>query len=262
MQPMASIALKAARKAGDFILRAMDRPDHLKVETKARNDFVSNVDKTSEQIILEQIRETYPDHSILAEESGKETKTGEFTWIIDPLDGTLNFLQGFPHFSISIAVMKDKTLEHGVIFDPLRAEEFVASRGYGAQLNGKRIRVSSRSKLTECVLGTGIPPSSISSRLDEYIRGLGQLTGKCRGIRRAGSAALDLAYVAAGRTDGFWEMGLSQWDTAAGIVLVREAGGFISDLEGGETYWDSGDICAANPKAWREIIKELRPSPS
>lgn len=257
MQPMANIALRAARKAGDFMLRAMDRPEEFDIETKAPNDFVSNIDKTAEAIIVDQIRETYPDHAIIGEEFGAKSGNSEFTWIIDPLDGTLNFLQGIPHFAISIGIMKGRHHEHGIIYDPVRGEEFIASRGSGAQLNGKRIRVSARSKLEDCVLATGLPPGSVENRLDEYMVGLKALTGSCRGIRRAGSAALDLAYVAAGRTDGFWEMGLSQWDIAAGIVLVREAGGFVSDLEGGESFFNSGDIIAANPKCWRTMVQVL-----
>ena len=257
MQPMANIALRAARKAGDFMLRAMDRPEEFDIETKAPNDFVSNIDKTAEAIIVDQIRETYPDHAIIGEEFGAKSGDSEFTWIIDPLDGTLNFLQGIPHFAISIGIMKGRHHEHGIIYDPVRGEEFIASRGSGAQLNGKRIRVSARSKLEDCVLATGLPPGSVENRLDEYMVGLQDLTGSCRGIRRAGSAALDLAYVAAGRTDGFWEMGLSQWDIAAGIVLVREAGGFVSDLEGGESFFNSGDIIAANPKCWRTMVQVL-----
>jgi myo-inositol-1(or 4)-monophosphatase len=254
---MANIALRAARKAGDFMLRAMDRPEEFDIETKAPNDFVSNIDKTAEAIIVDQIRETYPDHAIIGEEFGAKSGNSEFTWIIDPLDGTLNFLQGIPHFAISIGIMKGRHHEHGIIYDPVRGEEFIASRGSGAQLNGKRIRVSARSKLEDCVLATGLPPGSVEHRLDEYMVGLKDLTGSCRGIRRAGSAALDLAYVAAGRTDGFWEMGLSQWDIAAGIVLVREAGGFVSDLEGGESFFNSGDIIAANPKCWRTMVQVL-----
>ncbi len=257
MQPMANIALRAARNAADYIAQAFDRPDERSIQTKAKNDFVSDVDINAERMIIAAIQQTYPDHAILAEESGVPDKEAEFTWIIDPLDGTLNFIQGIPHFAVSIAVQKGNHLEHGVIVDPIRREEFVASRGHGAQLNGKRIRVSQRAKLQDCVLGTGIPPGSMA-RLDHYIDTLKAMTGTCRGIRRAGSAALDLAYVAAGRTDGFWEMGLSRWDIAAGIVLVREAGGFIGDWDGGEGYWQTGDIVAANPKAMRAIVQALR----
>ncbi len=260
MQPMANIALRAARTAADYIAQAFDRPEERNIETKAQNDFVSDVDKQAEYLIKQAIEQTYPEHAILAEESGRTTRDSEYTWIIDPLDGTLNFLQGIPHFAVSIGVMKGKHLEHGVIVDPIRHEEFVASRGHGAQLNGKRIRVSKRIKLIDCVLGTGLPPGSVETRLQPYMAALNTFTGTCRGIRRAGSAALDLAYVAAGRTDGFWEPGLSQWDIAAGIVLVREAGGFVGDLTGGENYWQSGDIVAANPKAFRNMIQTLKTS--
>ena len=262
MQPMANIALRAARQAADFIAQAFDRPDGRNIQAKARNDFVSDVDVAAERIIIEAIQATYPDHAIVGEESGAVEQDSEYTWIIDPLDGTLNFIQGIPHFAVSIGVQKGKHLEHGVIVDPIRHEEFVASRGHGAQLNGKRIRVSSRTKLAEAVLGTGIPPGSIAKRLDDYMASLTEMTRQARGIRRAGSAALDLAYVAAGRTDGFWEMGLSRWDIAAGIVLVREAGGFVADLAGGEDYWNSGDIIVANPKMMRQMVQTLKTSSS
>ena len=254
---MANIALRAARAAADFIAQAFDRPIERDIRAKAHNDFVSDVDIAAEEMIKAAILNTFPDHAVWGEEAGEPDKKSDITWIIDPLDGTLNFIQGIPHFSVSIAVQKGNHLEHGVIVDPIRREEFVASRGYGAQLNGRRIRVSNRAKLDECVLGTGIPPGSLG-RLDEYMATLKALTGSCRGIRRAGSAALDLAYVAAGRTDGFWEMGLSKWDIAAGIVLVREAGGFIGDLDGGESYWQTGDIVAANPKCMRAMVQSLK----
>lgn len=257
MQPMANIALRAARKAADFLARSMDRPDQFQIQEKRRNDFVSNIDRTAETIIIEQIRETYPNHRILAEESGEQAGDSEYTWIIDPLDGTLNYLQGIPHFAVSIGIMKGNHHEHGVIVDPVRGEEFVGSRGAGAQLNGKRIRVTTRAKLSECVLGTGLPPGSMA-QLPDYTRTLETLTDTCRGIRRAGSAALDLAYVAAGRMDGFWEPGLSKWDIAAGIVLVREAGGFISDLHGGETFWETGNIVAANAKCFKPLVQTLK----
>jgi myo-inositol-1(or 4)-monophosphatase len=255
---MANIALRAARKAADFIALSVDRPDELTIEAKGVNDFVSNVDKSAEQLIIQQIQAVYPDHCIVGEESGQQGTDSEFTWIIDPLDGTLNFIQGIPHFAVSIGVLKGKHLEHGVIVDPLRHEEFVASRGYGAQLNGKRIRVSARNKLEDCVIATGIPPASIATRIEPYLEALGAFTRSSRAIRRAGSAALDLAYVAAGRTDGFWEIGLSKWDIAAGIVLVREAGGFIGDLTGGEGFWETGDIVAANPKCFKTMIQTLK----
>ncbi len=258
MQPMANIALRAARSAADFIAQNFDRPEERDVEMKARNDFVSDVDRHAERIIIDVVRTSYPNHSIQGEESGLTEGSEEYTWIIDPLDGTLNYLQGIPHFAVSIGVMKGAHLEHGVIVDPIRNEEFVASRGYGAQLNGKRIRVGGKSKLEDGVIGTGIPPGSIQDHLDNYIDQLHHITRTCRAVRRAGSAALDLAYVAAGRTDGFWEKGLSQWDIAAGIVLVREAGGFVGDFAGGETYWQNGDIVAGNQRIFRQLVGVLK----
>ena len=255
---MANIALRAARRAADFIAQSFDHPESREISVKARNDFVSDVDRHAEAMIIDAIKQAHPDHAILAEESGSTETDSEYTWIIDPLDGTLNFIQGIPHFAVSIAVAKGNHLEHGIIVDPIRNEEYVASRGYGAQLNGKRIRVSKRTKLEDCVLGTGIPPGSVEQRLDAYMAGLHEFTARIRAVRRAGSAALDLAYVAAGRTDGFWEMGLSKWDIAAGIVLVREAGGFISDLSGGESYLDTGDIIATNPKLLKSMVQVLK----
>ena len=195
MQPMANIALRAARKAADYISRSIDRPDEFEVESKGRNDFVSNIDRMAESIIIEQIRETYPDHSILAEESGSIQGNSEFTWIIDPLDGTLNFLQGIPHFSVSIGIMKGLHHEHGVIVDPVRGDEFVASRGSGAQLNGKRIRVSARAKIEDCVLATSIPPGSIENRLETHMDSVKRITRTCRAVRQGGSAALDLSLI-------------------------------------------------------------------
>ena len=259
MQPMANIALRAARQAGQIILRAMDRLDELQVEEKARNDFVSNVDREAETAIVDALHKAFPDHGILGEEHGQSFESDQFTWIIDPLDGTTNFIQGIPHFCISIALRKGRQLEHGVIFDPVRNEAFVASRGYGAQLNGKRIRVSQRTRLEETVLGTGIPPGAVAHHLDAYMGMLKTFTATSRAIRRAGSAALDLAYVAAGRTDGFWEIGLSPWDIAAGALIVREAGGFVGDLRGGDGFMKSGNIVAANPRCFKLMVQQLRP---
>lgn len=265
MQPMVNIALRAARQAGQIMLRAMDRLDTLEVEAKGRNDFVSNIDRDAENVIVDTLHKAYPDHGILGEEHG-ESYTGstagndtEFTWIIDPLDGTTNYLQGIPHFCVSIGLKKGRQLEHGVIFDPVRNEAFVASRGYGAQLNGKRIRVSGTTRLQESVICTGIPPGAIRPHLDAYMDMLKEFTAICRGIRRAGSAALDLAYVAAGRMDGFWEFQLSPWDVAAGAVLVREAGGFVGTPSGGDGFLESGNIVAANTKVFKLMVQHLRP---
>ena len=265
MQPMANIALRAARQAGQIMLRAIDRLDTLEVEEKGRNDFVSNVDREAETVIVDALHKAYPEHGILGEEHG-ESYTGsqsgsetEFTWIIDPLDGTTNYLQGIPHFCVSIGLRKGRHLEHGVIFDPVRNEAFIASRGYGAQLNGKRIRVSRVTHLENALLGTGIPPGSVTRHLDAYMDMLKEFTAACRGIRRAGSAALDLAYVAAGRLDGFWEFQLQPWDVAAGAVVVREAGGFVGTPSGGDDFLKSGNIVAANSKVFKLMVQHLRP---
>jgi myo-inositol-1(or 4)-monophosphatase len=255
---MANVALRAARQAGQIIVRALDRLDKLDVEEKANNDFVSSVDREAEAAIVELLHKTYPTHGILGEESGSSYTSEEYTWIIDPLDGTTNFLQGIPHFCVSIALQKGRQIEHAVIFDPLRNEAFSASRGHGAQLNDKRIRVSARTRLQEAVLGTGIPPGAIPRYLDVYMATLKDFTRICRGIRRAGSAALDLAYVAAGRTDGFWEFALQPWDIAAGSLIVREAGGFVGDMTGGDDFMRTGHIVAANPKCFRLMVQQIR----
>ena len=263
MQPMANMALRAARQAGPIITRAMDRLDLLHVEQKARNDYVSNIDREAEETIVEVLRRAYPDHRILGEESGLSdpgiNPKNEYTWIIDPLDGTTNYIQGIPHFCIAIGCMRGKQFEHAVIVDPLRNEEFVASRGFGAQLNGKRIRVSKTNHLEEAVLTTGIPPTAIGEHREAYIGMMDDFLRHSRAVRRLGSAALDLAYVAAGRCDGFWEFKLSPWDIAAGTLLVREAGGFVGDLAGGDHFFESGNIVAANPKCFKAMVQTIRP---
>lgn len=258
MHPMANTALRAARRAGQILLQAMDRLDEIQVEEKAPNDFVSSVDRAAEDAIAEILRKAYPDHAILGEERGMAgPEAAEHTWIIDPLDGTLNYLCGIPHFAVSIALQQGRHIEHGVIVDPVRNEEWVASRGAGAHLNGKRIRVSKVQRLGNAVLATGIPPGA-RQRLGEYMSSLGHFMEQCRSVRRQGSAALDLAYTAAGRVEGFFEIGLSPWDVAAGALLVREAGGFVGDLEGGDTWLESGDIVAANPKCFKAIVAQTR----
>lgn len=260
MHAMANMALRAARRAGDILLHSMDRLDELKIEEKAPNDFVSNVDRESEAVIVEVLHRAYPNHAILGEEQGLSvtSESDEFTWIIDPLDGTLNYLRGIPHFCVSIALRKGRHIEHGVIVDPVRNEEWVASRGSGAHLNGKRIRVSKTQRLSGAVLSTGIPPRAMD-RFDVHMGIMKHMTRECLAIRRQGSAALDLAYTAAGRVDGYWEIGLKSWDIAAGSLLVKEAGGFVSDLQGGDKYLDSGDIVAANPKCFKAMVAGIRP---
>lgn len=257
MQPMLNIAVRAARAAGDIIVRNMDRLDRIKVVTKQNNDFVSNVDHMAEEAIISTIKYAYPDHGILAEESGSQGETSEFQWIIDPLDGTTNYLHGFPQFAVSIALKHKNRTEVGVIYDPISQELFTAIRGNGATLNDKKIRVTSQKGLTNALLGTGFPYSD-QSYLDTYLETMKALMQKTAGIRRPGSAALDLAWLAAGRIDGFWEFNLKAWDIAAGALIVREAGGIVSDFENKEGYLESGDIIAAAPKVFPEMIQIIQ----
>lgn len=257
MQPMLNIAVRAARNAGNLIVRALDRVGQLSVTAKSRNDFVTEVDKQAEQEIIATLRKSYPNHGILAEESG--TQAGdEYQWIIDPLDGTTNFLHGFPQFAVSIALQHRKRLEQAVVYDPLSQELFTASRGAGAQLNEMRIRVATRTSLDGALLGTGFPFKD-QQHLDAYLEMFRALLPPTAGIRRAGSAALDLAYVASGRLDGFWEIGLSKWDMAAGILLIQEAGGLVGDLSGGHDYLESGNLVTGNPKVFAAMLKKIRP---
>ena len=257
MQPMLNIAVRAARNAGNLIVRALDRVGQLSVTAKSRNDFATEVDKQAEQEIIATLRKSYPNHGILAEESG--TQAGdEYQWIIDPLDGTTNFLHGFPQFAVSIALQHRKRLEQAVVYDPLSQELFTASRGAGAQLNEMRIRVATRTSLDGALLGTGFPFKD-QQHLDAYLEMFRALLPPTAGIRRAGSAALDLAYVASGRLDGFWEIGLSKWDMAAGILLIQEAGGLVGDLSGGHDYLESGNLVTGTPKVFAAMLKKIRP---
>ncbi|MEO1077938.1 MAG: inositol monophosphatase family protein [Pseudomonadota bacterium] len=260
MEPMANIALRAARRAGDLIVRASDELERVVVRNKHANDFVSEVDEAAEAEIIRQLQRAYPDHAILGEESGLVgDEDAEYRWIIDPLDGTTNFLRGIPHYAVSIGCTHRGRLEHGVVVDPVRREEFVASRGRGAQLNGHRLRVSKLPSLDGALLGTGIPFSGHEDeRLDNYASGMAKLAGQCAGIRRMGAASLDLAYVAAGRFDAFWEWGLSAWDMAAGALLIREAGGLVADIDGSDNYLASGNIVCGNPKCFKAVLQSLR----
>lgn len=257
MHPMLNIAIRAARSAGNIITRHVDRLDSLTVQTKDRNDFVSEVDNQAEQEIISILRKAYPDHGILAEESGS-TSGDDYEWIIDPLDGTTNFLHGFPQFAVSIALRHKGRLEQGVVYDPMRQELFTATRGAGAMLNDKRIRVSKQKGLEGALLGTGFPFKA-QQHLDAYLNMFRALFPQTAGIRRPGSAALDLAYVASGRLDGFWEIGLNTWDMAAGILIIQEAGGISSDFLGGHDFLESGNLVSGNPKVFAEILKAIRP---
>lgn len=248
---MLNIGIRAARAAGDQIIRYMERVQDLPVNSKGRNDFVTEVDRRSESVIMESIRRSYPDHAFLAEESGSHG-SGEYLWVIDPLDGTTNYLHGFPQFAVSIALKYRGVLDQAVIYDPLRQELFTASKGAGAYLDSRRIRVGKRKSLDGALLGTGFPFGD-SDRLEDFIKTFRAIFPMTAGIRRAGAASLDLAYVACGRLDGFWEYGLNEWDIAAGVLLIQEAGGIISDMDGGADYLQSGNVITANPRIHAEM---------
>ncbi|HEX6550072.1 MAG TPA: inositol monophosphatase family protein [Gammaproteobacteria bacterium] len=258
MHPLLNIAVSAARRGGDIITRHVGRIDRLTIKTKAQNDFVSQVDRLAEEEIIYTIRKAHPDHAILAEESGAQGSNDEYVWVIDPLDGTTNFLHGFPVFCVSIALKIRGRLEHGVIYDPMRQELFTASRGSGAQVDGKRMRVSPQKTLEGALIGTGFPFRE-SQDISTYMKTFEAVTRKAAGIRRAGSAALDLAYVAAGRLDGFWEMGLKEWDIAAGVLMIQEAGGLSGNLDGTSDYPGNGDILAGGEKIFKALVSEFKP---
>jgi myo-inositol-1(or 4)-monophosphatase len=257
MQPLLNIAIKAARRAGDLIVRSMSRLDSIKIDSKGRNDFVTDVDRKAEAEIIATVRRSHPDHAFLGEESGR-SGSGDTVWIIDPLDGTTNFLHGFPQFSVSIGIEHKSRLQHAVVYDPLRQELFTASRGDGAQLEGKKMRVSTQRTLEGSLLGTGLPFRMHDGHIDDYLAMLKVLMSTAAGIRRPGSAALDLAYVAAGRLDGFWEFGLSPWDTAAGTLLIQEAGGRVGTPAGAE-YALGKNIVAGNPKVYEGLLEAIGP---
>ncbi len=260
MHPMLTIAVKAARRAGRIINQASLNLDVLTVSKKSHSDYVSEVDAAAEDAIIKVLQAAYPDHAILAEESGRlgDHKKSDYQWIIDPLDGTTNFLHGFPKYSVSIALRYKGALTHAVVYDPNNNELFTATRGSGAFLNDHRIRVSKRSRFEDCLIGTGIPFRDLT-HLDAYIAMFKDIVPRTAGIRRPGSAALDLAYVAAGRYDGFWEIGLAPWDMAAGALLITEAGGLVGDLEGNQTFLESGQIVAGNPKVFATLVQIIAP---
>jgi myo-inositol-1(or 4)-monophosphatase len=261
MHPMLNTAIKAARRAGTVINRASLDIGQVKVSVKQQNDFVTEVDRAAETVIIETLREVYPSHAILAEESGDSTQGAqniEYQWIIDPLDGTTNFIHSFPQYAVSIALAHKGVLTQAVIFDPNRNELFTASKGGGAFLNDKRIRVSNRVKIEESLLGTGFP-YRMFDHIDTYLAIFKEMTRRSAGVRRPGAASLDLAYVAAGRLDGFWEFGLSPWDMAAGALLIQEAGGLVSDLAGESSYMATGNIIAGTPKVFNQLLQTIQP---
>ena len=257
MQPLLNIAVRAARRAGDLIVKSLSRLDSIQVATKGRNDFVSEIDRAAEAEILGTIRRAHPDHAFLAEESGKSGDS-EFVWIIDPLDGTTNFLHGFPQFAVSIALQHRGRMSQGVIYDPMRQELFTASRGEGAQLEGRRIRVSKQPGLEGALIGTGFPYRANAQWLESYLSMMKSIMTSAAGLRRPGAASLDLAYVAAGRLDGFWEIGLSPWDTAAGTLLIQEAGGHVGTLIG-EEYRQGGNLIVGTPKVYAALVEAFAP---
>jgi myo-inositol-1(or 4)-monophosphatase len=257
MHPMLNTAVKAARKAGAIITRAAFDVDKLTVRSKQQNDFVSEVDHAAEEAIISVLKEAYPDHGFLGEESGYKDRDAEHLWIIDPLDGTTNFLHGVPQYCVSIGLMHKGQLTQGVVYDPNRNELFTATKGVGAYLNDRRIRVSKLDKLDGALVGTGFP-FKVMDNVDDYLRMLKNVMKVTSGVRRPGAAALDLAWVAAGRMDAFWEIGLSPWDMAAGALLVREAGGLMGDLDGEEKYLDSGRVLATNGKLFSAMLQLLK----
>jgi len=259
MHPMLNIAVRAARAAGKEIVRAFEQLDKVEVELKGTNDIVTNVDKDAEYIIVETIRKSYPKHTIIGEECGLLVgEDNDFQWVIDPIDGTANFIKGIPHFAVSIALKVKGKLDQSVIYDPIRGEVFSASRGKGAQLNGFRIRVNKTKDLNSTILATGFPFNK-KQHINAYMEMFKSLFLKSADMRRAGSPALDLAYLAAGRVDGFFEIGLKPWNTAAGELLVIEAGGLVTDFIGGHNHEKSGNIVAAPSKILKDILKDIRP---
>jgi myo-inositol-1(or 4)-monophosphatase len=254
MHALLNVAVMAARRAGNTLIRKMVNLDKLKVEQKGHNDYVSDADLAAEKAVIHCILKHYPDHAILAEESGAQGES-DTVWIIDPLDGTTNYLHGFPVFAVSIGVQIKGRMEHAVVYDPLRQELFTATRGQGAHLEGRRIRVSGQKQLERALIGTGFPFRQADKEIDPFLKMLGKVVRSSSGVRRPGAAALDLAYVAAGRLDAFWETGLAPWDLAAGSLIIREAGGIISGIDGSENFLDTGHVLTGTPKIYAAIAK-------
>ncbi len=257
MHPMLNIAIRAARNAGSLIMRSLQHVEHLEVTTKGRNDYVSDVDHLVEQEIINVIKKAYPEHAIMAEESGNSGNS-DTVWIIDPLDGTTNYLHGFPHYCVSIAVKVKGRVEHAVVYDPQRDELFTASRGEGARLNDRRLRVTKRRELKGALVATGFP-FKYPQHHDKFMASFNALFPLVSDVRRAGSAALDLAYVAAGRLDGYWEIGLQDWDLAAGLLLVEEAGGLVTDFAGQDELFNKGNVVAAGFGVHKLMLDTLQP---
>jgi len=259
MNPMLNIAIRAARKAGNVIAKSYERRDDLQTVTKGTNDFVTNVDKAAETAIIETIRASYPDHTIITEESGAlEGKDKDIQWVIDPLDGTTNFIKGFPHFSVSIAIRVKGRTEVGVVYDPITNELFTGVRGEGAKLNDVRLRVAEKRDLQGTILATGFPFKQTKLMPTQFAM-MASLAESAADFRRTGSAALDLCYVAAGRVDAYFEMGVKAWDIAAGELIAREAGALACDFVGGHNYLKEGNIVVAAPRVVKEILSKIQP---
>ena len=258
MQALLNTAVQAARRAGDTTMRYVKRLDELDVRSKARNDFVSQVDEIAEKLIIESIHERYPGHAILGEETGKQGDS-DHVWIIDPLDGTTNFLHGFPMFAVSIGLQVKGRMQVGVVYDPNRQELFTAMQGVGAQLDGRRLRVNQKRELAGALIGTGFPYRENDRWMEQYLNQFRAVMHVAGDVRRPGSAALDLCYLACGRMDGFWEFGLQPWDIAAGSLILREAGGMISSMTDDGDYMETGNIIAGAPKVHAELEKLLKP---
>jgi myo-inositol-1(or 4)-monophosphatase len=255
-KPVVNIAVQAARNAGRVMLRSLGKLNTLNVSEKDRFDFTSDVDRMAEAEVIKELRKAYPDHAILGEESGQIGES-RFTWVVDPLDGTSNYLRGFPFFCVSIALVENGVPIAGVIYNPLSEELFTAHKGSGAFLNDKRIRVAGKTSIEGCVIGTGFPPRQRKA-LNPQLRMIKNLLSDAEDLRRTGSAALDLAFVACGRMDGYFEFGLKQWDIAAGVLLVREAGGLCLDFDGQENFMESGNLIAGNIKVATQMVARMR----
>ena len=256
MHPMLNVAVKAARRAATIINRASLNLERLQIDRKQHNDFVTEVDKAAEEAIIETLSEAYPNHGFLAEESGELLNNSDHIWIIDPLDGTTNFIHGFPQYAISIALSVNGVLQQAVIYDPNRDELFSASKGAGAYVDRRRLRVASQIKLENALIGTGFPYRQ-DQDVDQYLKIFAEMTRQCSGLRRPGAASLDLAYVAAGRYDGFFESELKPWDMAAGALIITEAGGLVGNYRGEEGFLESGEIMAGNPRIFAQMAQVL-----
>ncbi len=260
LHPMLNIAIKAARQAGSIINRAALDLEVIKVGSKGPNDFVSEVDRAAENAIIDILLDAYPGHGILAEESGRErgAQDSEFLWIIDPLDGTTNFLHGFPVYAVSIALAHRNVVQQAVVYDPTRNDMFFASRGRGAFLNDRRLRVSKRIRMAEALIGTGFPFRK-GDNFKRYMKMFEEVMQNCAGLRRPGAAALDLCYVAAGWYDGFFETGLNPWDIAAGSLMITEAGGLIGNFTGESDFLYQREVVAGAPKIYGQLVQLLTP---